>query len=173
MLEVLGETLRASRGSFVQGNALLWDAFSGLGAPHWKMDAKAAILGLTLGCDKSHVVRAALESIPFQIKDVIAAMEADSGIRLQGLKVDGGITANRFVMQLLADLLSTNVVNIGMEEVSALGAAYMAGLGKGIFRDIDQLKNLNVGSKQFSPKPGTDNAHNAYEGWKKAVQQLL
>ncbi|MHC4167007.1 MAG: FGGY family carbohydrate kinase [Planctomycetota bacterium] len=148
-------------------------AFSGLGAPHWKMDAKAAILGLTLGCDKSHVVRAALESIPFQIKDVIAAMEQDSGIQLQGLKVDGGITANRFVMQFLADLLNTNVVNIGMEEVSALGAAYMAGLQKGIFRDIDQLKKLSVAEKQFSPKPDTDKAHNSYEGWKDAVQRLL
>jgi glycerol kinase len=148
-------------------------AFSGLGAPHWKMDAKAAILGLTLGCDKSHVVRAALESIPFQIKDVIAAMEQDSGIQLQGLKVDGGITANRFVMQFLADLLNTNVVNIGMEEVSALGAAYMAGLQKGIFRDIDQLKKLSVAEKQFSPKPDTDKAHNSYEGWKDALQRLL
>jgi len=148
-------------------------AFSGLGAPHWKMDAKAAILGLTLGCDKSHVVRAALESIPFQIKDVIAAMEADSGIQLQELKVDGGITANRFVMQFLADLLNTNVVNIGMEEVSALGAAYMAGLRKGIFRDIDQLKNLNVGSKKFLPAPDRDKAPCSYEGWKDAVQQLL
>ena len=148
-------------------------AFSGLGAPHWKMDAKAAILGLTLGCDKNHVVRAALESIPFQIKDVIAAMEQDSGIQLKELKVDGGITANRFVMQLLADLLNTNVVNIGMEEVSALGAAYMAGLQQGIFRDIDQLKDLNADRKQVSPDPDTDKAHSSYEGWKDAVQRLL
>jgi glycerol kinase len=148
-------------------------AFSGLAAPHWKMDAKAAILGLTLGCDKNHIVRAALESIPFQIKDVIAAMEADSGIRLQGLKVDGGITANRFVMQFLADLLNTNVVNIGMEEVSALGAAYMAGLGKGIFRDIGQLESLNIDQRQFCPNAGSENVQPSHEGWKKAVQQLL
>ena len=148
-------------------------AFSGLGAPHWKMDARAAILGLTLGCDKNHVVRAALESIPFQIKDVIATMEQDSGIELQELKVDGGITANRFVMQFLADLLSTNVVNIGMEEVSALGAAYMAGLQQGIFRDIDQLKNLSTGEKQFFPNPDADKTHVSYEGWREAVQRVL
>ena len=148
-------------------------AFSGLGAPHWKMDAKAAILGLTLGSDKNHVVRAALESIPFQIKDVIAAMEQDSGIELEELKVDGGITANHFVMQFLADLLNTNVVNIGMEEVSALGAAYMAGLQRGIFRDIDHLKNLNVGLTQFSPKPDKAKACSSYDGWKDSVSRLL
>jgi len=148
-------------------------AFSGLGAPYWKMDAKAAILGLTLGCDKNHLVRAALESIPLQIKDVIAAMEQDSGITLQELKVDGGITANRFVMQFLADLLNTNIVNIGMEEVSALGAAYLAGLRHGIFKDIDQLESLNIGGKQFSPNTDVKGAQASYEGWKKAVQQLL
>ena len=148
-------------------------AFSGLGAPHWKMDAKAAILGLTLGCDKNHLVRAALESIPFQIKDVIAAMEQDSGITLQELKADGGIAANRFVMQFLADLLNANIVNIGMEEVSALGAAYLAGLRHGIFKDIDQLVSLNIGGKQFSPNTDVRDAQASYEGWKKAVQQLL
>lgn len=148
-------------------------AFSGLGAPHWKMDAKAAILGLTFGCDKNHVVRAALESIPYQIKDVITAMEQDSGIKLKELKVDGGITANHFIMQFLADLLKTNVVNIGIEEVSALGAAYLAGLQQGIFHDIGQLKGLNVDRKQFSPGPDTDMVCAFYEGWKKAVQQLL
>jgi len=148
-------------------------AFSGLGAPHWKMDAKAAILGLTLGCDKNHIVRAALESIPYQIKDVITAMEQGSGIKLKELKVDGGITANQFIMQFLADLLKTNVVNIGLEEVSALGAAYLAGLQQGIFHDIGQLKNLNLGGKRFSPNPDTDMVRTFYEGWKKAVQQLL
>ncbi|UCF17539.1 MAG: glycerol kinase, partial [Phycisphaerales bacterium] len=148
-------------------------AFSGLGAPHWKMDAKAAILGLTLGCDKNHVVRAALESIPFQIKDVIAAMERDSGINLQELKVDGGITANRFVMQFLADLLDANVVNIGIEEVSALGAAYMAGLQKGIFREIDHLKNLSGGEKRFLPDADSGGARVSYEGWRQAVRRAL
>ena len=148
-------------------------AFSGLGAPHWKMDARAAILGLTLGCNKNHVIRAALESIPYQIKDAIIAMEQDSGIELLELRVDGGITANHFVMQLLADLLNTNVVNIGMEEVSALGAAYMAGLQEGIFREIDHLKNLSVGEKQFFPNPDSDGARISYEGWRQAVQRVL
>ncbi len=155
-------------------------AFSGLGAPHWKMDLRAAILGLTFGCDKNHIVRAALESIPYQIKDVIAAMEEDSGIKLKELKVDGGITANHFVMQFLADLLRTNVVNIGIEDVSALGAAYLAGLQEDIFTCLDQLKNLSprdslrsANKKQFSPGSDTGKVNAYYEGWKKALQQLL
>ncbi|MFC1795142.1 glycerol kinase [Planctomycetota bacterium] len=148
-------------------------AFSGLGAPHWKMDAKAAISGLNLGSDSKHIVRAALESIPYQIKDVITAMEQDSGIKLKELKVDGGVTANHFVMQFLANLLKTNVVNIGMEEVSALGAACLAGLQQNIFSDIGQLKNLTTGRKQFSPNSDTKKVSASYEGWKKAVKQLL
>lgn len=148
-------------------------AFSGLGTPYWRMDLKAAIVGLTFDCDKNHIVRAALESMAFQIKDVISAMEEDSDIILKELKVDGGITANRFVMQFLTDLLKTNVVNIGIEEVSALGAAYLAGLQHGIFHDIDQLKNLSVGKKRFSPNRDSRKVRTSYEGWKDAVQQLL
>ncbi|MCP4259827.1 MAG: glycerol kinase GlpK [Planctomycetes bacterium] len=148
-------------------------AFSGLGAPHWKMDAKAAIMGLNLGCDSKHIVRAALESIPYQIKDVITAMEQDSGIKLKELKVDGGVTANHFVMQFLANLLKTDVVNIGLEEVSALGAACLAGLQQNIFSDIDQLKNLTTGRNQYSHNKDTEKVQASYEGWKKAVKQLL
>ena len=147
-------------------------AFSGLGAPDWKMDARAAILGLTFGSDKNHIVRAALESIGYQIKDVIAAMEQDSGIKLEELKVDGGITANRFVMQFLADLLGTRVVNIGMEEVSALGAAYLAGLQQAIFQDIGQLECLNIERKQFCPNVDVNDAQTSYDGWKKAVSAI-
>ena len=148
-------------------------AFSGLGAPHWKMDAKAAISGLSLGCDRNHVIRAALESIPYQIKDVISAMEHDSGITLKELKVDGGVTANHFVMQFLANLLKTNVVNIGLEEVSALGAACLAGLQQKIFSDMSQLKNLTTGRKSFSPNTDTEKVHTSYKGWKQAVKQLV
>jgi glycerol kinase len=147
-------------------------AFSGLGAPHWKMDARAAVVGLTFGCDKNHIVRAALESIPYQIKDVIAAMEADSGIELAELKVDGGITANNFVMQFLADLLMTNVVNIGLPDVSALGAAYLAGLHERVFSDIDRIESLNVNKKQFTPGPNTEIVKTSYHGWKKAVSDF-
>ena len=148
-------------------------AFSGLGAPHWKMDAKAAILGLSLGCDRNHVIRAALESIPYQMKDVISAMEQDSGITLKELKVDGGVTSNRFVMQFLANLLKTNVINIGIEEVSALGAACLAGLQQGFFSDISELKNLATDRKMFSPNTETEKVLAFYKDWQKAVKRLL
>jgi len=130
-------------------------------------------LGLFADSRETEKMALSVENSPYQIKDVIMAMEQDSGIKLTELRVDGGITGNHFVMQLLADLLETNVVNIGIEEVSALGAAYLAGLGQGIFDDIDQLKSLNVGKKQFSPNPDTEQVDTSYEGWKQAVRKLL
>jgi len=147
-------------------------AFSGLGAPHWRMDLKAAITGLTFGCDKNHIVRAALESIPFQIKDVIDVMEQDSDIPLQQLQADGGITANGFVMQCLADLLGTQVANIGIQEVSALGAAHLAGLQQGIFKGLTPLAQGR--EKLYSPGACSDQAamQQRYQGWIRAVQQL-
>ena len=148
-------------------------AFSGLGAPHWKMNAKAAILGLTFGCDKNHVVRAALESIPFQIHDVITAMEKDSGLRLQELNVDGGITANQFVMQCLTDILNTNVVNIGFEDVTALGAAYLAGLECGVFTGIDHLQQLHTEKKVYTPGANREQALRTYQTWEKTVKELF
>jgi glycerol kinase len=148
-------------------------AFSGLGAPHWQMDLRAAILGLTFGCDKNHIVRAALESIPYQIRDVFVAMEKDSGVPLQQLRVDGGITANHFVVQFLADLLGAEVVTIGMPDVSALGAALLAGLQCGTFEDTDQLEQLDMPKHTCVPGPGTGTARASYEGWKNAVERLV
>ncbi len=156
------------------GGVVLVPAFSGLGAPHWQMDLKAAILGLTLGCDKNHIVRAALESIAFQIKDVITAMERDSGIPLQQLRVDGGITSNRFVMQFLADLLATEVVNIGIQDVSALGAATMAGLQQGLYSSLDQIAGLPTGRTSYAPGTGSarQKALALHQGWLRALVQL-
>lgn len=150
-------------------------AFSGLGAPHWRMDLKGAITGLTLGCNRNHIVRAALESIPCQIKDVIGAMEQDSGVPLSQLRVDGGITANEFVMQSLADLLGTHVVNVEVQDVSALGAAQMAGLHQGLYAGVDEISRLNVARRSFRPGSDSDRrkAQAGYEGWRRAIQQLL
>jgi glycerol kinase len=155
------------------GGVYLIPAFSGLGAPHWKMDLRAAILGLTLGSDKRHVARAALESIPYQIKDVMTVMGQDSGIELRQLKADGGITANRFVMQFLADLLGVEVVNIGIADVSALGAACLAGLHHGIFKDVTELEQLSIGRQTYRPAADRANVQKWYQGWRAAVQQLL
>ncbi|MBN1763744.1 MAG: glycerol kinase GlpK [Sedimentisphaerales bacterium] len=148
-------------------------AFSGLGTPHWRMDLKAAIMGLTFDCDKKHIVRAALESIGIQIQEVIAAMEADSAIKLSELKVDGGITANTFVMQFLADLLNANVTSIGIEEVSALGAAYLAGLKGCLFESLDHLAKLSNKKKIFTPSIDRTKANNSCQQYRRFLQMLL
>lgn len=145
-------------------------AFCGLGAPHWEMDRKASITGLTLDCNKNHLIRAALESIPYQIKDVIMAMEADAGVKLQELMVDGGMTANRFVLQFLADLLEKPVIHIGMPDVSALGAAYLAGLKAGIYPDVHHLKELNREKTCVYPGEDREKVSAAYVGWQAAIQ---
>jgi len=167
------ETQEMALGVEDNGGVYLVPAFSGLGAPHWRMDLRAAVLGLTLGSDKRHIARAALESIPYQIRDVMTVMERDSGIRLQQLRVDGGITANRFVMQFLTDLLGVDVVNIGIPDVSALGAAFLAGLQEGLFRNIEQLERLSIGRQTHCPGPERGNVQGWYHGWKRAVGQLL
>lgn len=148
-------------------------AFSGMGAPWWRMDLRASISGLTLATTRDHIVRAALESIPYQIADVIASMESDARVRLSELKVDGGITANGFVMQLLADLLGVDVVNVGIEEVSALGAACLAGLEAGIFGGIEDVESLPRKPRRFTAGEGSARARKDHEEWRKTVTRLL
>lgn len=145
-------------------------AFSGLGAPHWDMNRKASISGLSFDCNKNHIVRAALESIPYQVKDVIVAMEQDAGIQLKQLMVDGGITSNKFVMQFLADLLERPIENIGMPDVSALGAAYMAGLTTGFFKNIGLLQTLNSDKSLIQPAENNEKVKTWYEGWKAQIR---
>jgi glycerol kinase len=144
-------------------------AFSGLGAPHWDMNRKGYITGLTFSANKNHIVRAALESIPYQIKDVIVAMESDTKIELYQLMVDGSISANNFIVQFLADLLNKHVVNIGIADVSALGAAYLAGLQQKIYRDSDHLLQLNADKKIYHPMKN-DKMKEYYKGWKEAIR---
>ena len=149
------------------GGVYLIPAFSGLGSPHWQMDRRASITGISFGTTKDHIVRAALESIPYQVKDVIVAMEKDAGIDLKELNTDGGITSNKFVMQFLADLLNKGVASIGIPDVSALGAAYLAGLHTKVYDSIEQLKTLNKVKKMFHPK---DNKEKYY---RECTKQIL
>jgi glycerol kinase len=144
-------------------------AFSGLGAPHWDMSRKASISGLTFDCNKNHIIRAALESIPYQIKDVIVAMELDAEIPLRELMVDGGMTSNQFVLQFLADQLGKNIVNIGLADVSALGAAYLAGLKAGVYRDLDHLASLHPNKTSLQPTENREKAKQCYAGWQVAL----
>jgi glycerol kinase len=150
------------------GGVYLIPAFSGLGSPHWQMDRKAAITGMTFATNKNHLVRAALESIAYQIKDVITAMEKDAGIELKALNADGGITANAFLMQFLADVL--NVTTIATADVSALGAALLAGLKVGVYKSIESIKQLNNDKKVHQPiNPAT--TQNYYAGWQKQISK--
>lgn len=150
------------------GGVYIIPAFSGLGAPHWDMKRKGTIYGLTFRSTRSHIIRAALESIPYQIKDVLVAMEKDAGIELKQLMVDGGITANKFIIQFLSDLIEKTVISIGMPDVSALGAAYMAGLKKGIYKGLDQLQQLN--NDKVVTEPLVNNTiKKYYQAWQMVV----
>ncbi|MEZ9523981.1 glycerol kinase GlpK [Enterovibrio norvegicus] len=145
-------------------------AFTGLGAPYWDAYARGTIVGLTRGANGNHIVRATLESIAFQTRDVLDAMQADSGIRLSALRVDGGAVHNNFLMQFQADLLDTEVLRPRVTEVTALGAAYLAGLAVGFWTSIDELQNKAVIDRSFMPDSNEEKRNLRYKGWKRAVK---
>ncbi|MBN7772256.1 glycerol kinase GlpK [Clostridium aminobutyricum] len=148
-------------------------AFVGLGAPYWNPYARGAIFGLTRGANKNHLVRATLESLAFQTHDLLQAMQEDSGIRLASLKVDGGASANNFLMQLQADLLQTTVKRPVCIETTSLGAAYLAGLAVGYWKNKeDVLKNWQI-DQTYDPKMPQEKRSEMLVGWKKAVKCAL
>ncbi|WP_316810653.1 glycerol kinase GlpK [Pedobacter heparinus] len=151
------------------GGVYLVPAFAGLGAPHWNQDARGTITGITRGTTSAHLARAAIESIAFQTMEVLKAMEADSGHRIKELRVDGGATSNDILMQFQADLLDTTVIRPKVTEVTALGAAYLAGLAVGYWNSMDDIsgqwqidKNFNAGN--------TDDIAERIKGWNRAVK---
>jgi glycerol kinase len=146
-------------------------AFVGLAAPHWDPHARGAILGLTRGTNRAHIVRATLESIAFQVRDVIEAIEADSGVTLSELRVDGGAAANDLLLQIQADVLGRDVVRPSVLETTALGAAYLAGLAVGFWANSDEVsRNWRV-DKRFTPQMQADQREELYAGWKRAVER--
>lgn len=147
-------------------------AFVGLGAPYWDMEARGAMFGITRGTSKSHIIRATLESLAYQTKDVLVAMESDAGITLKTLGVDGGACANNMLMQFQADILGTNVQRPAVIETTALGAAYLAGLAVGLYSLDDIAKNRTV-DKTFAPAMDEALKNKLYKGWKKAVACTL
>lgn len=148
-------------------------AFVGLGAPYWDMKARGAILGLTRGTTKSHVVRATLDSMAYQTKDVLSAMELDSGIKLQALKVDGGAVANNVLMQFQADILGVPVDRPKVTETTALGAAFLAGLAVGVWKSTDDLLHTWKLDNRFEPKMAAAESAALYKGWQKAVKRSM
>ncbi|MBK7807457.1 MAG: glycerol kinase GlpK [Saprospiraceae bacterium] len=145
-------------------------AFAGLGAPYWNQHARGAITGISRGTSRAHIARAALESIAYQTVDVLKAMEADSGISIQELRVDGGATVNNFLMQFQSDVLKCKVIRPEITETTAIGAAYLAGLAIGYWDDIDAIKNQWSKERTFTPEIGDDKRKLLYEGWTKAVR---
>lgn len=146
-------------------------AFVGLGAPYWDMYARGTITGLTRGVRKEHIIRAALESIAYQTMDVIKAMEEDSGIKLLELKVDGGASANNFLMQFQADLLGTLVERPKIIETTALGAAYLAGLAVGYWKGREEIAGNRLTDRKFKPFMGDDDRQKLVKGWQDAVRR--
>jgi len=147
-------------------------AFTGLGAPYWNTDARGAILGLTRGTKREHIVRATLESIAFQTADVVEAMRADSKIPLQQLRVDGGAVANNFLMQFQSDILNIIVERPAIIETTALGAAFLAGLAVGLWNDTSELKNCRQTDRIFSPQISPAERERLFSGWKNAVRKV-
>ena len=148
-------------------------AFTGLGAPYWDPYARGAIVGLTRGVNKYHLIRATLESLAFQTNDVLRAMESDSGIKLSALKVDGGASMNNFLMQFQADIMNAPVHRPVCVETTAMGAAYLAGLAVGFWQDKDDVKRYWSLDRSFAPDMDDDQRAVELEGWKKAVKAVM
>ncbi len=171
LFDSVAETETMAKALENNGGVYLIPAFSGLGAPHWQMDRKASIHGMTFGSSKNHIVRAALESIPYQIKDVVAAMEEDMQAKLKFLAVNGGLTKNQFVLNFLTDLLGIPLEIQKIGDISALGAAYLSGLKSGVYKDIEQLKDFCEKSKsRVGLKAQKPLILKAYEDWKELIQ---
>ncbi len=163
--EALAASVPSSDGVYVV------PAFVGLGAPHWDPRARGTIVGITRGTTRAHLVRATLEAIAFQTRDVIETMESECGLTLPELRVDGGAAANDLLMQIQADILGREVVRPAVTETTALGAAYLAGLAVGFWKGQDELAGKWQVDKRFEPRMEASQRDELYQGWKKAVER--
>ena len=153
------------------GGVYLVPAFTGLGAPHWDMYARGAIFGLTRGTKREHIIRAAQESIAYQVADLVACMEADTGLKLRALKADGGASRDNFLMQFQADVTGCTVRRPAIRETTALGAAYLAGLATGVWADQEELKQLWVCDTIYQPTADAETRAALMANWHKAVER--
>jgi glycerol kinase len=163
--ETLAQSVENTKGVY------LVPAFVGLGAPYWDNQARASLTGMGRDCTKAHVARAALESIAYQVTDLIELMANKGGIELKELRVDGGPTRNNFLMQFQSDMLQREVVRSTIEEVSALGATFMAGLATGFWSNLEEIEALYQSDRTFAPKMETKEKEELYSGWEKAVER--
>jgi glycerol kinase len=166
-VEELARTVNDNGGTYIV------PAFSGLFAPYWRADARGVIAGLTQFVNKGHLARAALEATAFQTRDIVQAMEGDSGIAIKSLKVDGGMVANELLMQFQADILDVPVIRPKVAETTALGAAYAAGLAVGFWSDIEGLSRNWAEDKTWLPVMGQQDRERLCREWQKAVERAF
>ncbi len=153
------------------GGVYLVPAFVGLGAPYWDNEARACIVGMSRSSSKAHIVRATLESIAYQVKDLTDLMSSGGAVQLKELRVDGGPTRNNLLMQFQADMLQGKVERANIEEISALGSTFMAGLATGFWKDLDEISSLRKSDRIFEPGKDDVEVEKLYNGWKKAVEK--
>lgn len=165
--QIFAEKVESSNGVY------LVPAFDGLGAPYWRSEISALICGLSRSANKYHIVRAGLESIAYQIRDIVDPMLKDANLTLKELRVDGGPTKNSFLMQFTADILNTRIVTNSIEELSALGAAFAGGMAVGFWKDREEISKLTSMSRTYERSMPMDSAESLYEGWHTAVNMLL
>lgn len=173
IIQTAGETEALALSVPDHGGVYMVPAFQGLGTPYWDMYARAGILGMSRNTKKAHIVRAALESIGYQVKDVIGVMEKDSGIISRELRVDGGAARNQFLLQFQSDLLNIPVLRPHNIEITALGVAYLAGLAIKMWKDPKELETLWTVEKTFIPSMEEEKSRQLYQGWKEAVGRVL
>ncbi|WP_121821425.1 glycerol kinase GlpK [Halostella salina] len=171
LIDSAAQTAELARSVDSTDGVYMVPAFTGLGAPHWDGRARGTIVGMTRGTEKAHIVRAALESIAYQTRDVAEAMEADSGIDMQSLKVDGGAVKNNFLCQLQSDIIQTDIARPQVDETTALGSAYAAGLAVGYWDTLDELRENWQVDRTFEPEKGQDEVDELYSRWDDAIER--
>jgi glycerol kinase len=171
LIETAAETDELARSVDDTGGVYVVPAFVGLGAPYWDSYARGTIVGLTRGSSRAHIVRATLESVAYQTRDIVGAMRSDSGLDLPALRVDGGATANNFLMQFQADILGVPVERPAVTETTALGAAYLAGLAVGYWGSLDEIQKQWKLETAFEPRMSADQRDSLYHGWQRAVER--
>jgi glycerol kinase len=153
------------------GGVYIVPAFVGLGAPYWDMYARGTIIGITRGTNKGHILRATLEAIAYQVRDVVDVMSADAGIKISSLRVDGGGTANSLLMQFQSDILGIPIELTAIPDTTALGAGYLAGLAVGVWQDMDEIARKHFTSRIFEPSMSVDRREQLYHDWQRAVER--
>ncbi len=173
IIKSCGEIEELAKSVRDNGGVYFVPALTGMGSPYWDQDARGTIVGITRGTTAAHIARAALEGIAFQTMDVVEAMERDAEILISELKVDGGAAQNNLMMQFQADILGTEVIRSKISNITALGAAYMAGLGVGVWESIDELKARWKADKRFSRKDSEERMNESKAAWRAAVKKTL